>query len=533
VSEPRHAASERPATYREVLANREYRAVYTASAVSWLGDYMARAAVTALVFTTTGSVVLSVAAFAVGYLPGLTCGPFLAAMAERYTNRAVMVTCDLSRAGLIALVAIPHLPVGAVLVLLFLTTLLNAPFDASRSALMPRILSGDHYVVAVSLQNTTNTFAQLSGYVTGGALAPLYPHAAILVDAGSFVASALLIRNGTQRRDRLAPTGRQSLLRETAAGFKMVLTQPVLRAIAAVVMGAWTFAVVPEGLAAAWAGLLAHHPSDRGFDQALIMMSVPVGSIIGGVVVARWIPPRSRTRLIRPLSVLAPLALVPAMLNLSAVGVAILGCISGFAAGGLVPPANALFVQALPNTFRARGFGVMQFGFQLVQAAALFITGGLSDRLDLTKVVGWWSVAGVGVLLAVGLLWPSAATIEETVARVRLANTETTPDATGRHAAEATEDVPQQARDAAADDAPAITPIRSEASPPEIAADGIGQPAHWPEPPRDGTAPSESGERSTVHVRAVTSGDGAVTREMVTDVAAQNGHAGHAPRFEV
>jgi len=56
--------ADRPATFREVLASGEYRALYLASALSWFGDYVARAAVTALVYQETESVAASAATFA-------------------------------------------------------------------------------------------------------------------------------------------------------------------------------------------------------------------------------------------------------------------------------------------------------------------------------------------------------------------------------------------------------------------------------------------------------------------------------------
>ena len=43
--------------------------------------------------------------------------------------------------------------------------------------------------------------------------------------------------------------------------------------------------------------------------------------------------------------------------------------------GGLLPVANGLFVQALPDAFRARAFGVVQGGLQLLQGAAVLLTG--------------------------------------------------------------------------------------------------------------------------------------------------------------
>src|SRR5436309_7999450 len=133
----------RPATFGEVFASSEFRAIYAASALSWIGDFMAKAAVTALVLKQTGSVTASAAAFAISFLPWILGGPVLAALAERYPNRTVMVVCDLTRAALIALLAVPRLHIWMMLLLLFCAALLNPPFDASRSALLPRVLAGD------------------------------------------------------------------------------------------------------------------------------------------------------------------------------------------------------------------------------------------------------------------------------------------------------------------------------------------------------------------------------------------------------
>jgi MFS family permease len=422
VSDPKHAA-QRQATFGEVFAIGEFRALFTASAMSWLGDYLARAAVTALVFTTSRSIALSAATFAISYVPGLTVGPLLAAVAERYAYRRVMVACDLVRAALIACVAIPGLPIPALLTLLFATALLNPPFDASRSAMLPRVLEGDRYVVGVAAQNTANTTAQVLGYVAGGLTAPFHPRASLLIDAVTFLVSAACIRFGTTQRAPVVPAnGRKSVLRETIDGFRLVGTDPVLRSIAAVVLVAYLCATVPEGLAAGWAGTIGHGTRNRGIDQALIMMASPIGAVAGALVIGRLVSPGWRRRLIRPLAVVVPLALVPLLLVRSVAGISVLAAISGFAVAGMVAPANGLFVSAVPVAFRARSFGVMTFGLQLVQGVGVVTTGMLADHLAPATAVGAWGVLGVLVMLVVVGGWPSTSVIDATVAKTRTAN---------------------------------------------------------------------------------------------------------------
>src|SRR5258706_11260043 len=88
---------ERPATFRDVLVIAEFRAIYAASSLSWIGDYIARAAITALVFQLTHSAIASAAAFALSYAPWLLGGSVLVSLADRYPYRTVMVFCDVAR----------------------------------------------------------------------------------------------------------------------------------------------------------------------------------------------------------------------------------------------------------------------------------------------------------------------------------------------------------------------------------------------------------------------------------------------------
>jgi MFS family permease len=384
--------------------------------LSWIGDYITKAAITVLVYQQTNSVALSAASFAVSYMPWLVGGPLLATLAERRPYRTVMVTCDVVRMCLVLLLAYPGLPVGVMLVLLFAITLANPPSQAARSALLPLILTGDRLVVGLSLNITTGQAAQVFGYVVGAAIAAVNPRAALLIDAATFAASALLIRFGVRHRPpALTSEEGRHLLRETAEGFSVVFGTPVLRAIAVIIFTSMLFAIVPEGLAAAWAAERAESEAQRGVDQALIMAANPVGFILGGLIIGRLVRPDIRRRLIRPFAVAAPLVLVPALLDPPPVVVALLAAACGFAVAGMMPAANALFVQCLPNGFRARAFGVMASGVQVIQGVAVLATGMLADWFSIPSVVGLWSLAGVALVAAAGSVWPSPAEIDAAI----------------------------------------------------------------------------------------------------------------------
>lgn len=405
----------RPATFREVFAQREYRFVLTAGALSWVGDYLAKAAVALLVYRETDSVALSAAAFAISYLPWLVGGPLLATLAERHPHRAVMVTCDLIRMALLLVIAVPGMPTPLILALLFTANLANPPSQAARSALLPRILAGDRLVVGLSIVGSVGHTAQVVGYLAGAAIAAVSPTLALMVTSATYAVSATLIRRGVVARPpAMQAAHRSNLLRETGEGFRIVFGQPVLRAIAILVFSAMLFSIVPEGLAAAWAGQHADG-MDKGLAQAIIMAAVPVGYILGGLVVGRLVAPARRIALMRPLAVLAPLLLVPTLLDPSPLVVALLAAGCGFAVAGLLPTANGLFVQALPEGYRARAFGVMASGTQVIQGLAVLVTGLLAERFSIPLVVGLWSSAGVLLMTIAALSWPSQARVDATV----------------------------------------------------------------------------------------------------------------------
>ncbi|MFE9328517.1 MFS transporter [Nocardia sp. NPDC052278] len=392
--------AEQPAGYRDLFVLVEYLAVFTASALSWVGDYLCKAAVAWLVLNRTGSVLASAAAFAIGYLPWLIAGPLLAATAERYPSRSVMISCDLARAALIGLIAIPSMPVAVLLALLFASGLLAPPFEAARSAQLPHILTGDRYPLGIAFNNTAFQLAQIFGYAAGGMTASYSPHIALLLNAGTFVGSALLLRRYVKLRPAtLAAAHRSGLWRETRQGIAVVFGDPVMRAIAFIIFATVTFVIVPEGLAAAWAAAI----DSGGAAQGLIMAANPLGVVIGGLTLPRLLQPQTRTRLIRPLAVAGPLTLVPALLDPPLAGVLLLVTASGAVMSLLLPAAQALFNSVLPHEYRARAFGVMNSGIQIAQGTAILATGAVSDQFPTSIVIGAWCGAGVVLMLLVTL----------------------------------------------------------------------------------------------------------------------------------
>lgn len=410
---PNQRPDQRPATYRAVFTVAEFRAVFLADLVSLIGDQIAAVAIAVLLYERSGSPLVAALGYATAYLPWLLGGPLLAAWAERLPGRRVLVGCDLGRAALIGLAAVPGLPLAAVGLLVLLAAMLSPPFEAARSALLPQILSGDRYPVAMSVRDAVHQSAQLVGFGVGGALVLLLSASgALALNALTFAGSALVLRFGLALRpaapvaaaaagrtidldaDPPAATG-GSLRQEALAGLAVIrgdraLSTPLLLGI----VGA-AYAIVPEAIAPAYAGSVGHGATAVG----LIMGAVAGGSVVGGLVMGRLVGPALRTRLIRPLALAGTGPLLLVLLRPGLTVSLLLFAVTGLASSYQVA-ANAMFAAALPPSVRARAFGIAITGLYGGQALAVVLAGAAAQFLPPSVVVAAAGVlGGLGVLL--------------------------------------------------------------------------------------------------------------------------------------
>jgi MFS family permease len=103
----------RGATFAEVFGVSEFRVFWLAQALSVAGDRLALIALTVLVFDRTHSPLLTATAYAAGFLPWVVGGVLFGTVADRWPRREVMVGCDLARAALVAVMAVPGIPLLA------------------------------------------------------------------------------------------------------------------------------------------------------------------------------------------------------------------------------------------------------------------------------------------------------------------------------------------------------------------------------------------------------------------------------------
>jgi len=383
------------ATFRDVFGVAEFRAVWFSEILSVTGDRLALVALTLLIYDRTKSPLLAALTYASGYLPWVISGLFFADLADRQPRRTVMVACDAVRAVLVGAMALPHMPLAALVILLFATTMFAPPFDSARAAVTADILTGERYALGTSVTQTTFMAGQILGAAGGGvAVALIGVRPSLVADAATFVLSGLLIGFGTRLRPAAArpeTAGRSSWAR-TIQGFRLVFGDPALRTL---LLFGWlmAFYLVPEGIAAPYAARLGGGPIAAG----LILASTALATAVATPPFTRFVRPRRRLALMGPLAVLACATLILTALRPGlGASLVIFSLSAAFAVYQIA--ANTAFVVRVPDGRRAQAFGIANMGVVVGQGAAFVAAGAATDWFSPAAVIA--VAGGLGAVLA-------------------------------------------------------------------------------------------------------------------------------------
>jgi predicted MFS family arabinose efflux permease len=363
--------------------------------LSVTGDRLALVALTLLVYDQTKSPLLAALTYAAGYLPWVIGGLFLADVADRRPRRSVMVTCDAVRMVLVGAMAVPGVPLAALVALLFATTMFAPPFESARAAITPDILQGEKYVLGSAVIQTTFLAGQVAGAAGGGlAVAFIGVRPSLVLDAATFAISGLLIGLGTRARpaaakpeaDPLSPVAR------IVGGFRLVFGDPALRTL---LLFGWlvVFYTVPEGIAAPYANRLGGGPIATG----VVLASTCLSTTIITPLFTRFVRARQRLNMMGPLAFLTCATLVLTALRPGlAVSLVIFSLSAAF--GIYQIAANTAFVVRVPNERRAQAFGIANMGVVVGQGATFVAAGAAAEVISPAAVIA--IAGGIGAVVA-------------------------------------------------------------------------------------------------------------------------------------
>jgi dTMP kinase len=232
--------------FRGAVSSPGFRRLLAGQAVSSLGDWVATLAFIAAAFALTNGNQTAVAVVLVLRLvPPIFAAPVGGVVADRLYRRTIMVTCDISRAALIALV--PFVGIGLLYAIAFIHESISLFFLPARDASVPGLVpegsleQANGLILASSYGSIPLAAALFGGLRLVAAHIPsAVPFAhlfrdhptsfAFFFDSATFVFSASMIA-GLQIEQRL--TGqRPEFFSDILEGFRYVVGNPALRALA-------------------------------------------------------------------------------------------------------------------------------------------------------------------------------------------------------------------------------------------------------------------------------------------------------------
>ncbi len=280
------AAAQRPSTFA-VLRRRNFALMWTGELISTIGSSFTAIAAGILVYRITGT------ALSVGLMlmataaPSLLVGLFAGVFVDRFDRKRIMVSADLSRAVLIGLIPIAvRFDVIWLYAIVFVSSAIQQFFDPAKESVIPELASDEELEAANSLLAISSFGSTAVGFGAAGLLAATDIDLAFIIDAATFVVSAICI--SLVRIAPFTPEGETSarmVVTNLREGFGFLFGSTVLRSLFvigglyALSVGIWNVLLLPFSITA-----LGATEFQYGLQEGL----TSVGFVVGSLFFARY-----------------------------------------------------------------------------------------------------------------------------------------------------------------------------------------------------------------------------------------------------
>ena len=273
-----------------VFRNRDLRRLELASAGSIIGNWAYAIALFVYAYDQGGAAAVGLVSV-IRLIPAALAAPFTASFADRFDRKRVMITADIVRAVLMALVATivwVDGPAPVVYCLVALSTVTSTAFLPAEAALLPSLARGAGELTAANVAlSTLEATASFVGPALGGLLLVLTSVPVVFaVNGATFVWSAALVLGiksrgapgNTERAEDEQSAGR---LAEATAGVVAISGSRDLRLLA----GLFTAQTLVAGALDVLIVVMAFDVLDVGEGGiGYLNAAVGVGGLVGGFV---------------------------------------------------------------------------------------------------------------------------------------------------------------------------------------------------------------------------------------------------------
>jgi MFS family permease len=359
-------------------ANRPFRLLWTARAVSFLGDSLGLVALMLHVASTTGQALAVAALLLAGDFAPALLGPLTGTVADRLDRRRVMVACELVQGALVVAIALwlPSLPL--LLVLVGLRAVAGQVFQpASRAAVPAVVPEPDLERANAAVGVATNGGETLGPLVAAVALPLLDVRGVLLLDAAAFAISAVLLAFLPALPGDGPGWDRASFLADARTGLRYLWRERTVR----VVTLGFVAIVACNGIDDVALVFLATDTLGGGDGAVgLLLAAVGIGLLAGYALLAR-----TRRRVAMPALLLAGFAVSSAGNLLTGLAWAVaaafaLQAVRGLGIAALDVAATTLVQRIVPAGLLGRVFGTLYGGIGVAAALAYVLGGLLLDR---------------------------------------------------------------------------------------------------------------------------------------------------------
>jgi MFS family permease len=280
-----------------VLRQRNYALLWFGGFVSMLGDFVLFVGLPYEIYRLTGSTIATAGMLLSFLIPNILLGSVAGVYVDRWDRRRLMVVVNLLQAAiLLPLLLVNELGLWVIYAVLLIESSVSQLFGPAQVALMPSLLAGgeDDLLTANALSGVGRHLARLIGPAVGGLIVAAGGLGAVaIIDSASFFASAgmiALIRSAptagraTETLEHAALSAWRRLAREWREGLRLVIHQPVLRALLVFAF----ITAIGEGLTGTlfvpWV-VDALHSDATGYGWVLSTQAI--GGLAGALVIAR------------------------------------------------------------------------------------------------------------------------------------------------------------------------------------------------------------------------------------------------------
>lgn len=212
----------------QLRRHRAFALFWTAATVSGFGTYVTTLAVQVLLVVTLHQRAAGVGIVsAARWLPYMALGLVAGVLVDRIPRRPVLVVTDLLRAALLLLIPVlaldRHLSVATLAVFMAAFGLMSLLNDAASRSLLPRLVPRPQLTRAHARLDQSDAVAQTAGpALAGGLVAVLTAPWAVLADAATYAASALLLARASVAEPIAGGVSVRGVIGEAREGLRWV-----------------------------------------------------------------------------------------------------------------------------------------------------------------------------------------------------------------------------------------------------------------------------------------------------------------------